>query len=268
MWNHFVRACKTAIEKMGLPVGWGGNPHKFRSYKQANIAAEFERLEQTRKAKRESMLAERETLRQRLLQEPEQPRLPGKEQGQAPVLRAQITDLDAALAELESSHMLLEGTTKTMVLAKVEYFKFQFHLLRGMALSPEKLKVLENVHYLATNNLPVPRYRIYTIAPELFTAEIGELEAVHRQLLEEGQIRLEFKGTGLGSFNPKGQRARLVDNPKLLEIDDDMDRMELLVHQKLMELIRKYETLLDELAGRGFRGDFAFDHLEFKPQRS
>ena len=52
----------------------------------------------------------------------------------------------------------MEGHRKIVVLNKITYLKHLNYHPTGLVLHPEVMKMIENIHYLVNNNLPVNKY--------------------------------------------------------------------------------------------------------------
>jgi TolA-binding protein len=70
----------------------------------------------------------------------------------------QLQTVEQALEESEGTMVLVEGAKKLVVLNKIEYLKHMNYHPTGLVLHPETIKVIENVHYLVNNNLPVSKF--------------------------------------------------------------------------------------------------------------
>lgn len=64
--------------------------------------------------------------------------------------------------------MLCEGLLKIVVLNHIEYLRHMNRHPSGFNLHPETIKIIENVHYLVNNNLPVHRYKMFELMPSIF----------------------------------------------------------------------------------------------------
>lgn len=54
--------------------------------------------------------------------------------------------------------MLVEGYKKLVVLNQIEYLKHMSYHPTGLVLHPNTIEIIENVHYLVNNNLPVNKF--------------------------------------------------------------------------------------------------------------
>ena len=54
--------------------------------------------------------------------------------------------------------VLIEGPKKIVVLNKIEYLRHMNMHPSGLVLHPDIMKMIENVHYLVNNNLPVNKF--------------------------------------------------------------------------------------------------------------
>jgi hypothetical protein len=62
------------------------------------------------------------------------------------------------MEETEANLVLVEGYKKLVVLNKIEYLKHLNYHPTGLVLHPETVTIVENVHYLVNNNLPVNKF--------------------------------------------------------------------------------------------------------------
>ena len=67
-------------------------------------------------------------------------------------------EIDSKLEETEVDLVLVEGGKKLIVLNKIQYLKHLNMHPSGLVLSPDTITIIENVHYLVNNNLPVNRF--------------------------------------------------------------------------------------------------------------
>lgn len=64
--------------------------------------------------------------------------------------------------------MLVEGYRKLVVLNQIEYLKHMSYHPTGLVLHPNTVQIIENVHYLVNNNLPVNKF-VSPISPRNYT---------------------------------------------------------------------------------------------------
>lgn len=57
---------------------------------------------------------------------------------------------------------------KLIVLNEIIYLRHISSIPSGVVLTPEAVKIVENVHYLVTHNLPVPRYVLFLLIKEIY----------------------------------------------------------------------------------------------------
>lgn len=70
----------------------------------------------------------------------------------------QLKEIDKVMEETEANLVLIEGYKKLVVLNQIEYLKHMSYHPTGLVLHPTTIEIIENVHYLVNNNLPVNKF--------------------------------------------------------------------------------------------------------------
>jgi hypothetical protein len=69
----------------------------------------------------------------------------------------------------------LEGLERDQIEIKTSYIK-GLAKITGASLTPLDEELLRDIEYLSSNNLPIPKEKLYRFMPEMFALEISDLE--------------------------------------------------------------------------------------------
>ena len=71
--------------------------------------------------------------------------------------RKEYTSMASDVVDLESSHVILKGMTKSTFLFHIKYYEFFNRFSDGAIIHPESKEIMNEANYLVENNLPVKK---------------------------------------------------------------------------------------------------------------
>jgi hypothetical protein len=71
--------------------------------------------------------------------------------------RKEYVDLDRSVDDLEATHVILSGSSRTSILLMMKYYDFHIRYDEGVSVHPGTVEILNEVNYRVENNLPVRR---------------------------------------------------------------------------------------------------------------
>ncbi|EGR33783.1 hypothetical protein IMG5_038290, partial [Ichthyophthirius multifiliis] len=180
----------------------------------------------------------------------------------------ELSQIDQKIEELEPDYVLITGIKKSIVINQLTYYEYMSRTLHGFVMHPETQKAIEKVHYDIEQNIPVRRELLFEVCPELFEAEIDQLDKISKDRILSRRPRLDtviyiFKYFNLYKFKNESSVIRVIEKynkygekeeklEPLEQIKADEYEMRDFVYNKCGEFMLKYIDHLAEKRAAGY----------------
>ena len=128
---------------------------------------------------------------------------------------------------------------------------------------PETIKAIETVHHHVQHNLPIKKELLFEVAPEYFSADLEQLDAIERDKILAKRPSLQTGETSvLGVFErPLNEKLEYYE-----ELKEQEYKMSDLIYRKSIELSSKWVDFIDAKLSQGFHHVYAIlENIEQKP---